>query len=90
MRRTPASASTATLNVRFATAAARAGKHLLIEKPLAPTVADCRRIADEVERAGVIAMVGHTLRFSGVVAALRAFDKKERLAASNLPSTDSN
>lgn len=61
-----------TLNVRLASAAARAGKALLIEKPLAPTVAECRLIADAVARAGVAAMVAHTLRFNGVVTALRA------------------
>lgn len=61
-----------TLNVRFATAAARARKALIVEKPLAPTVADCRVIAEEVARAGVTAMVAHTLRFNAVVCALRA------------------
>lgn len=61
-----------TLTERYAGAAARAGKALLIEKPLAPTVAGCRRIADAVARAGVTAMVAHTLRFNAVVQALRA------------------
>lgn len=61
-----------TSNVRLATAVARAGKALLVEKPLAPTVAECRAIADAVARAGVTAMVAHTLRFNGVVATLRA------------------
>jgi predicted dehydrogenase len=61
-----------TLNVGLATAAARAGKGLLIEKPLAPTVAECRAIAEAVARVGVTAMVGHTLRFNAVVRTLRA------------------
>lgn len=61
-----------TLNVRLATTAARAGKALLIEKPLAPTVAECRVIAEAVARAGVTAMVAHTLRFNAVVRTLRA------------------
>jgi predicted dehydrogenase len=52
-------------------AAARAGKALLIEKPLAPTLAECRTIAAAVAAAGVTAMVAHTLRFNAVVAALR-------------------
>ncbi len=60
-----------TLNVDLALRVARAGKHLVIEKPLAPTVADCRRIADAVAAAGVTAMVAHTLRFNQVVVALR-------------------
>ena len=60
-----------TLNLRLAEAAARAGKAMLIEKPLAPTVAECRALADAVGRAGVPAMVAHTLRFNAVVRALR-------------------
>lgn len=59
-----------TLNVGIATAAARAGKALLIEKPLAVSVAECRTIAEAVARAGVTAMVAHTLRFNAVVQAL--------------------
>jgi len=61
-----------TLTVRFATAAAAAGKALLIEKPLAPTLAQCATIAAAVERARITAMVAHTLRFNAVVTALRA------------------
>jgi predicted dehydrogenase len=60
-----------TMNGRLATAAAGAGKALLIEKPLAPTVAECREIAAAVARAGVLAMVAHTLRFNAVVRTLR-------------------
>ncbi|HEY2385807.1 MAG TPA: Gfo/Idh/MocA family oxidoreductase [Candidatus Binatia bacterium] len=61
-----------TRTVRFATAAAAAGKALLIEKPLAPTLAECATIAAAVECAQVTAMVAHTLRFNAVVVALRA------------------
>jgi predicted dehydrogenase len=60
-----------TANVELALKAARAGKALLIEKPLAPSVVECRRIADAVATAGVTAMVAHTLRFNHVVRALR-------------------
>ena len=60
-----------TLNPALAVAAARAGKTLLIEKPLGPTLAACRTIADAVTRHGVLAMVAHTLRFNAVVQALR-------------------
>jgi predicted dehydrogenase len=61
-----------TVNERVAIAAARAGKALLIEKPLAPTLAACGAIAAAVAAAGVPAMVAHTLRFNAVVAALAA------------------
>jgi predicted dehydrogenase len=48
-----------------AVAAARAGKHLIIEKPLAMTLEDCRAILDAVEAAGVQACVCFECRFSG-------------------------
>jgi predicted dehydrogenase len=44
-------------------AAARARKHLLIEKPLAFTVADADAILAAVRASGVTAMVGHICRF---------------------------
>jgi predicted dehydrogenase len=43
--------------------AARAGKHILLEKPLATTVADAQKIIDVTKSAGVVLMVGHLLRF---------------------------
>ncbi|MCL5995563.1 MAG: Gfo/Idh/MocA family oxidoreductase [Chloroflexi bacterium] len=43
--------------------AARAGKHVLCEKPMAPTVADCDRMIDACERAGVVLMVALVKRF---------------------------
>ena len=57
-------------------ALAKAGKHLLIEKPLATSVADARAIAAAVDRAGVIAMMDFHNRYHP---ALRAF--KEPLDA---------
>jgi predicted dehydrogenase len=61
-----------TLNHALATDVARAGKTLLVEKPLAPTLAACREVAAAFDAAGTTAMVAHTLRFNGVVATLRA------------------
>ncbi len=49
---------------------AKAGKHLLIEKPLATSVEDARAICDAVEGAGVFAMVDFHNRWHP---ALRAF-----------------
>ncbi len=60
------------LNAAIAEAACRAGKHLLLEKPLASTLAEARRIVTAVQGAGVHAMVAHTLRFDATVAAVRA------------------
>lgn len=44
-------------------AAARAGKHVLLEKPISTTVADAVAIIEEAAASDVIFMVGHTLRF---------------------------
>lgn len=44
-------------------AAARAGKHILLEKPIATTVADGIAIIKATTASGVTFMVGHTLRF---------------------------
>ncbi|MEE4544153.1 Gfo/Idh/MocA family oxidoreductase [Streptomyces sp. V4-01] len=48
---------------RFAIRAAEAGRHLLLDKPLAATAAEARSVADAVERAGVRSVVFFTLRF---------------------------
>jgi predicted dehydrogenase len=45
-----------------AVACARAGKHLLLEKPLAPTLAEVDRLIEEVEATGVTTMVNFILR----------------------------
>lgn len=50
-------------HVEPAVALARAGKHLLVEKPLATTVAGCDAIIGAAEAAKVKLMVGFTLRF---------------------------
>jgi UDP-N-acetylglucosamine 3-dehydrogenase len=43
--------------------ALRAGKHVLLEKPMAPTVADCDQIVKAAEEAGGLFMVGHICCF---------------------------
>ncbi|MEW2625076.1 Gfo/Idh/MocA family oxidoreductase [Streptomyces sp. NPDC048106] len=47
----------------LAVRAARAGRHLLLDKPLALSVADARAVAEAVERAGVASVVFFTTRF---------------------------
>lgn len=44
-------------------AAAEAGKHIFVEKPLATTVADCDAIIAAVDKAGVKLMVGQVCRY---------------------------
>ena len=41
-----------------------AGKHVLVEKPMASTVEDCRRMCDAARDSDAILMVGHICRFN--------------------------
>lgn len=46
----------------FAVAAMRAGAHVFVEKPLATTVADARRVVDVAQETGAKLVVGYILR----------------------------
>ncbi len=52
------------LHTEIAIAAACAGKHILLEKPMAPTLAECDAIIGAAHQAGVKLMVGHVNRFA--------------------------
>jgi phthalate 4,5-cis-dihydrodiol dehydrogenase len=52
------------LHAGIAIEAARAGKHIMLEKPMALTVDDCRQINREVATAGTRLMVGQSARFT--------------------------
>lgn len=52
------------LHAEVAIAAARAGKHLLLEKPMAPSLEECDRILRATDEAGVKLMVGHVNQFA--------------------------
>lgn len=56
------------LQAPLAARAAAAGRHLLLDKPLAATVADGRAVVEAVERAGVSSVVFFTLRFDAASA----------------------
>jgi hypothetical protein len=45
--------------------------HIMVEKPIAPTVQEGRDIVDAARRAGVTLMVGHVERFNPAVAAIK-------------------
>ncbi len=51
---------------------AAAGKHLLLEKPLALTVADAEAVTSAFHRAGLILLVGHTHRHADYARAVAA------------------
>jgi predicted dehydrogenase len=48
------------------------GYHILLEKPMAPDEAACRRIVAAVETAGVMLAVGHVLRYTPYTRAVKA------------------
>jgi predicted dehydrogenase len=48
-----------------------AGVHCLIEKPLAPTPAEARAIADAAAKSGAMLQVGHVVRYDPVMVAVR-------------------
>jgi predicted dehydrogenase len=62
----------------IACAALDAGKHVIIEKPLATTLADAARIVRARDRTGCIATVDFMLRFNPLAQALKRFCESGR------------
>lgn len=52
--------------------ALEAGKHLFVEKPIAPGYAEARALADAAQGRGLVAVGGHNRRFLAALARLRA------------------
>jgi predicted dehydrogenase len=59
------------LNREVATACARAGKSLLLEKPMAISVRDAEGIREDFFRTGLSLTIGQTLRYNRVISMLR-------------------
>lgn len=55
----------------LAMAALRAGKHALVEKPLAANSEQALRLVEEAERRGLVLMVDHTFIYTGAVRKIR-------------------
>ena len=55
----------------LAIAALEEGKHILVEKPMATTVAEIDTIGDLAKKKGLVAMVGHTFLFNEAVRYLK-------------------
>jgi myo-inositol 2-dehydrogenase/D-chiro-inositol 1-dehydrogenase/scyllo-inositol 2-dehydrogenase (NAD+) len=76
------------LHCEIACAAAAAGKHIFLEKPMAITVGECRRINTAVEKAGVKLQVGFMRRFDeGFLRAKEILDSGEMGRAMIIKST---
>lgn len=59
-------------NMSMTCTALAAGKHVLVEKPIALTCDDATTMVDAARAAGRVLMVGHVLRYHGAFAALFA------------------
>ncbi|MFC2085912.1 Gfo/Idh/MocA family protein [Bacteroidota bacterium] len=57
----------------LAVQAADSGKHIMMEKPLALTLAECDAVGNAVEKSGVKVMTGFKMRYYPSVARLREF-----------------
>lgn len=66
-------------HVPVALEAIHAGKHVLVEKPLAPTAAGARRLIAAAADAGVVLMVGHTFEYNPAVRKLRELVQGQHL-----------
>ncbi len=60
------------LHVAHVRAAAAAGKHVLVEKPMALALADCRAMVDAAREAGIHLIVGHSHSFDAPYLRTRA------------------
>ncbi len=50
----------------------QSGKHLFLEKPMAASAEECRRLNDAADKGGLVIMVGHTFLFAPAVRKIKA------------------
>jgi predicted dehydrogenase len=68
-------------HVPVALAALEAGKHVLLEKPFAPTLAEARRVVDAAEERGRVLMISQNYRFYPAVRTVTALVREGTLGA---------
>jgi predicted dehydrogenase len=76
------------IHAEQAVAAAEAGKHVYLEKPMGITLEDCRRVAAAVEKAGVKCRMGYHRRFNPLVLHARAQIQEGKLGKLVLAESD--
>jgi phthalate 4,5-cis-dihydrodiol dehydrogenase len=64
--------------------AAAQRKHVLVEKPMAISLAECDRIIDAVERAGVVLVVGHSHGFDRPILRTRELIEEDAVGAARM------
>jgi len=67
--------------------AARHGRHVLVEKPMALTIADCWAMIDSAEAAGVQLVVGHSHSFNAPIRRAREIAESGAVGAVRMIST---
>ncbi|MFH1023903.1 MAG: Gfo/Idh/MocA family oxidoreductase [Planctomycetota bacterium] len=68
--------------------AARAGKHIYCEKPMAITLDDCRRVREAVEKAGVKYLIGYHRRLNPLYAYAKNLLTEGRLGTAFMVESD--
>jgi predicted dehydrogenase len=63
------------------------GRHVLVEKPLATSVAEARELVDAADHAGLVLMVGHTFLYASPVQHLKSLVEKGTLGTVNYLSS---
>ncbi len=66
-------------HAELAEQALSAGMHVLVEKPLALNVADCRRLGELAQENGLVLMAGHTFLYSPAVRHVRSLLEQHEL-----------
>jgi phthalate 4,5-cis-dihydrodiol dehydrogenase len=74
------------LHTQHVLLAAAAGKHVIVEKPLATSLADADRMIEAVERAGVHLIVGHSQSYEPPIRAMREVLREGRIGRLRLIS----
>lgn len=67
------------LHEQIAVAALESGRHVLLEKPMATSIAACDRIIAAARMAGRRLLVGHEMRFSGMYGRIRQLINEGRI-----------
>jgi predicted dehydrogenase len=65
----------------LALAALRAGKHVLVEKPMTSTAAQARQLIDEADSRGLVLMVDHTFVYTSAVRKIEELIRTEAFGA---------
>lgn len=67
------------MHFQFALEALQAGKHVMVEKPLAESVAQCDALEAAARASGAVLMVGHTFEYNAAVLAVRDYLRRGEL-----------